>query len=154
MPFDFMPLETGYVVRLHGDVDRTVVISVALTALEHFEGSARWVLTDIRDADPDSIAAMAADVQHVRDMDRQTRGIGRDQIDVALKVAYVCSAETFERVVPPMLAALDDIAGTSAGLDSVVPRFDTLAEGFAWDAVTHDGPLPPWVATLDAAHDG
>lgn len=154
MPFDFMPLETGYVVRLHGDVDRMVVISVALTALEHFEGSARWVLTDIRDADPDSIAAMAADVQHVRDMDRQTRGIGRDRNDVTLNVAYVCSAETYERVVPPMLAALDVIAGTSAGLGSVIPRFDTLADGFAWDAVTHGGPLPPWAAALDASHDG
>lgn len=145
-----MPLESGYVAPLHGELDRNLVITMALTAFEHFGGSARWVITDLRDVDVDSVAAMVSDTGHVRDMDRMTRGIGRDQPDVVLHAATVCSADVYTRVVPPLLSSLAEVAGTRGDRDRQLPRFDTLTEAFAWEHVSNAGPVPDWAVALDA----
>ena len=152
MPFDFHPLATGYVARLYGVMEHDIVLRMALNGHAHYEGAARWIINDIRDVDMDSARAIANDANNVRHMARSARQVGFDRDDATLHLCYVCSEADYDDVVPPQLAALDQMAGSTLGLHSVVPRFDTIAEAFGWERVTHAGDIPDWVAQLDAPH--
>ncbi len=152
MPFDFHPLETGYVARLHGVLEKDIVLQMALTGYAHYAGAARWIINDLRAVDMDSARAIANDARNTEKMDRSAREVGKDRRDAKLYLCYVCSPEAYDEIVPPQLAALDDVAGSRLGLSSEVPRFDTVADAFAWEQVTHEGCLPEWVAILDAPY--
>ena len=154
MPFDFHPLETGYVARLHGVLEPDIVLRMALVGHAHYAGAARWIINDLRDVDMDSARSIANDARSVQKMDRSAREIGKDRREHVLHLSYVCSPQAYDEIVPPQLAALDAVAGSRLGLDSVIPRFDTVTDAFTWEHVTHDGDLPEWVADLDGPHAG
>ena len=152
MPFDFHPLKTGYVARLHGVLEKDIVLQMALTGYAHYAGAARWIINDLRAVDMDSARAIANDARNVEKMDRSAREVGKDRRDTKLHLCYVCSQEAYDEIVPPQLAALEDVAGSRLGLDSDIPRFDTVTDAFGWEQVIHEGDIPEWVTELDAPY--
>ena len=54
MPLDFHLLETGYVARRHGVLEKDIVLQMALTGSVHDAGAARWIINDPWAVDMDS----------------------------------------------------------------------------------------------------
>ena len=151
MGFEFRPLDEGDVGRLEGVVDREVVLTMALTAHDHYRGTARWVLVDLRDLDVETAAAEVADVGLVRRIDQAAREVVRGRVR-DLHIGFVCTEATYQSVVVPILMALDEVEASRLGLDTRFDRFDTLIDGFAWDAVSGVAEIPDWAHALDRPH--
>ncbi|MEM7140911.1 MAG: hypothetical protein AAF548_07730 [Actinomycetota bacterium] len=154
MPFDFMPLATGYVARLHGTLEHDDVLTMALTGVGHFKGAAEWVVVDVRDVDIESARRMVADVEKMRTLDRSARHINHERRSPVLPLGFVCEAGAYDEIVPQLRMAVDDGSDGRVALDPRFPRFDTLVDAFGWERVTETGDVPDWAVALDDTHRG